>query len=325
MLIVKQDKTRKEEEGQIFVELTIYRDVRNIADCNRLGYWCDKAHLSHFIMECAKCFTQDELKNILKMNGNNIYIEKNNLLDAYKNGNADNKKMLENLFGKEMFRPKNIMERIKTFDDAFKELGENHPLVKEYHKRHLFLEDDSDISSDLVAYLKLRIITAALNEGWTPQFTKDEYRYYPWFWLYTKEEIEARAEIHIENYTTVLTIEARTMADMLRRQILPAVSAVTAELCERGWKKEQMGVSHKADDAVAREMGQLTDKLYAATEKMERDLSKIPADAKKAMAYSHDHLIPDMEKARELADRLEELTPAERWPFPVYSDLLFSV
>lgn len=189
MLIVKQDKTRKEEEGQIFVELTIYRDVRNIADCNRLGYWCDKAHLSHFIMECAKCFTQDELKNILKMNGNNIYIEKNNLLDAYKKGNADNKKMLENLFGKEMFRPKNIMERIKTFDDAFKELGENHPLVKEYHKRHLFLEDDSDISSDLVAYLKLRIITAALNEGWTPQFTEDEYRYFPWFWLYTKEEI----------------------------------------------------------------------------------------------------------------------------------------
>ena len=123
--------------------------------------------------------------------------------------------------------------------------------------------------------------------------------------IYTKEEINARAEIHIENYTTVLTIEARTMADMLRRQILPAVSA--------------------ADDAVAREMGQLTDKLYAATEKMERDLSKIPADAKKAMAYSHDHLIPDMEKARELADRLEELTPAERWPFPVYSDLLFSV
>ena len=47
--------------------------------------------------------------------------------------------------------------------------------------------------------------------------------------IYTKEEINARAEIHIENYTTVLTIEARTMADMLRRQILPAVSAVTAE------------------------------------------------------------------------------------------------
>lgn len=122
-----------------------------------------------------------------------IEIQKDNVLTAYKTakeaGADSTMKVLEALFGKELFKPKNIMERIKTFDDAFKELGENHPLVKEYHKRHLFLEDDSDISSDLVAYLKLRIITAALNEGWTPQFTEDEYRYFPWFWLYTKEEI----------------------------------------------------------------------------------------------------------------------------------------
>lgn len=122
-----------------------------------------------------------------------IEIQKDNVLTAYKTakeaGADSTMKVLEALFGKDMFRPKNIMERIKTFDDAFKELGENHPLVKEYHKRHLLLEDDSDISSDLVAYLKLRIITAALNEGWTPQFTEDEYRYFPWFWLYTKEEI----------------------------------------------------------------------------------------------------------------------------------------
>ena len=143
--------------------------------------------------------------------------------------------------------------------------------------------------------------------------------------IYTKEEINARSEIHIENYTTVISIEARTMADMLRRQILPAVSAVTAELCERGWKKEQMGVSPKADDTVARDMGQLTDKLFAVTEKLERDLAKIPADAKKAMTYSHTTLVPDMEKARTLADELETLTPKDCWPFPVYSDLLFSV
>ena len=143
--------------------------------------------------------------------------------------------------------------------------------------------------------------------------------------IYTKEEINARSEIHIENYTTVISIEARTMADMLRRQILPAVSKYAAELCERGWKKEQMGVSHKADDTVARDMGQLTDKLFAVTEKLERDLAKIPADAKKAMTYSHTTLVPDMEKARTLADELETLTPKDCWPFPVYSDLLFSV
>ena len=115
------------------------------------------------------------------------------------------------------------------------------------------------------------------------------------------------------------------MADMLRRQILPAVSGYTAELCERGWKKEQMGVGHKADDAVARQLGQLTDKLFTATEKLERDLAKVPADAKKAMAFCHASLVPDMEKARTLADQLEPLMPREAWPFPVYSDLLFSV
>lgn len=44
------------------------------------------------------------------------------------------------------------------------------------------------MGKDVVAFLKLRIITEALNEGWHPKFTEDEYRYYPWFYIYTKEE-----------------------------------------------------------------------------------------------------------------------------------------
>ena len=86
-----------------------------------------------------------------------------------------------------------------------------------------------------------------------------------------------------------------------------------------------MGVSHKADDTAARELGQLTDKLFSAADKLERDLEKIPADAKKAMGFCHTVLVPDMEKARGLADRLETRMPRNQWPFPVYSDLLFSV
>ena len=68
---------------------------------------------------------------------------------------------------------KPITERIKTFKDACKELG-NHPFVKEYALINPFT---NCYSSDLVAYLKLRIIVAALNEGWEPKFTEDEYRY----------------------------------------------------------------------------------------------------------------------------------------------------
>lgn len=74
-----------------------------------------------------------------------------------------------------------VTERVKTFEDAVRELGDEHPFVKEWH-----LGDG--LSADLEAYLKLRIIAAALNEGWEPKFTTDEYRYFPWFVLYTEEE-----------------------------------------------------------------------------------------------------------------------------------------
>ena len=55
--------------------------------------------------------------------------------------------------------------------------------------------------------------------------------------IYTPDEVQARYEIHAENYAAVTSIEAKTMADMIRRQILPAVSAFGAELCERMGKK----------------------------------------------------------------------------------------
>ena len=80
-----------------------------------------------------------------------------------------------------------VTERIKTFTDACNALGDEHPLVKEYWG---VVNVDLDITQDLIAYLKLRIIVAALNEGWEPKFEKGEYRYYPWFYLYTKEQYD---------------------------------------------------------------------------------------------------------------------------------------
>ena len=79
-----------------------------------------------------------------------------------------------------------VTERIKTFTDACNALGDEHPLVKEY----LRVADGNIILDDLYAYLKLRIIVAALNEGWEPKFTEDEYRYFPCFYFYTKEEYD---------------------------------------------------------------------------------------------------------------------------------------
>ena len=81
-----------------------------------------------------------------------------------------------------------ITERVKTFEDACRELGDEHQFVKEYWV--VYNSDISKISTDILSYLRLRIIVAALNEGWEPQFTTGEYRYFPWFYLYTKEEYD---------------------------------------------------------------------------------------------------------------------------------------
>jgi glutamine synthetase len=63
----------------------------------------------------------------------------------------------------------------------------------------------------------------------------------------------------------------------------------------------------------------------AACDKLEADSGKKPAEPFAAMAYSHNTILPDMAEARAVADKLETLTASEYWPFPVYSDLLFSV
>ena len=143
--------------------------------------------------------------------------------------------------------------------------------------------------------------------------------------IYTKEEIQARYEIHIENYTAVIGIEATTMVDMIRHDILPAVSAYAADLCDRADSKDASGISCKYEKTTAAAIAKLTDGLMDSCDKMEKDLSKIPDDSKKAMDYSHKTLVSDMAKARDAADKLETMTATEYWPFPVYSDLLFYI
>ena len=81
-------------------------------------------------------------------------------------------------------KPKDITERVKTFQDALDELGADDELVKEYRA----LGDNA--RHDTVCWLRLGIIVKALNEGWTPKFDKKEYRYAPYFYLYTEDEID---------------------------------------------------------------------------------------------------------------------------------------
>ena len=93
--------------------------------------------------------------------------------------------------------PKDVTERIKTIYDAVNELAqragngdcEAKQLIEEYN-----CYTSKETSTDLLAYLKLRIITAALNEGWTPQFTENERRWYSYFTLWTEDELKDKSD-----------------------------------------------------------------------------------------------------------------------------------
>lgn len=102
---------------------------------------------------------------------------------------------------------RSVTERIKTFDDACNALGDEHPLVTQYRLTAAAYKGDP-MTEDFIAYLKLRIIVAALNEGWKPKFEKGEYRYFPCFYLYTKEQYDelddeekGRCVLRSGNYT----------------------------------------------------------------------------------------------------------------------------
>ena len=96
-----------------------------------------------------------------------------------------------------------ITERVKTFEDACKELGEDHKLVQQFKAIQEAIAEDKEAT----AYFKLGIITAALNEGWEPDFTNDDkYRYYPYLCIWTKEELEDKDEAWKDDHNLQLCI-----------------------------------------------------------------------------------------------------------------------
>ena len=142
--------------------------------------------------------------------------------------------------------------------------------------------------------------------------------------VYTEGELEARALIHADTYNAKIAIEANTMLDMIRRQILPAVSSYAADLCDRMATLKAAGCVTAYETDTSKEVAVLTDALMKQCQKLARDMGKVPEDPWKALSYYHKTILADMNEARKSADALELLVDEQYWPFPVYSDLLFS-
>ena len=146
-------------------------------------------------------------------------IKKENVVNAYMVGDNSVKEMLRAMFPDIEFESDNgaenrpIMERVKTFEDACRELDFENPLVVAYNIIHTdtFLEDYVEKAQDLIAFLKLRIVCAALNEGWEPQFAKkDDIRWYPLHSLWTSEELKWKDDVWKRNKHLISTGDYNT-------------------------------------------------------------------------------------------------------------------
>ena len=120
-----------------------------------------------------------------------IQFNKETLVAVYGNCNAVGRKAIKEQLGERLSEILPVTDRVKTFNDAVEELGEEHEAVKAYRAVEWYLRNQM---SDIKAYLHLRIITAALNEGWEPQFVEGERRWYGWYDLISKEDYEALSD-----------------------------------------------------------------------------------------------------------------------------------
>lgn len=145
--------------------------------------------------------------------------------------------------------------------------------------------------------------------------------------VYTEIELAARYKMKLDNYCKVLHIEALTMLDMARQDILPAVSAFAKELCDTATAKNALGVEAVYETETAARVSKLTTAVLTEVRTLEKasdDAEELADVLTRACAYK-DNVLSAMSALRESVDELETLTARKYWPYPNYGDLLFSV
>ena len=146
--------------------------------------------------------------------------------------------------------------------------------------------------------------------------------------VFTEEELAARNEIHLQNYCEVAGIEARTMIDMVKRNIFPAVIRFSGDVAKAvGCKKAALpDLDCSDEEALVRRLSGLSAEMMRQTAALEAALAGVQfADAYEVAHYYKYTVFAIMDALRAAVDSLEVITSAEYWPYPSYTDLLFSV
>ena len=147
--------------------------------------------------------------------------------------------------------------------------------------------------------------------------------------IFTEAEVKSRCEILLENYSKTVNIEALTMLDMAKKEILPAVLAYNKEVFSTLQVKQELGlnISIEKEKEYAVKLSNLTESLMSKIETLDKVVldAKNNEDPTELAKYYKDYVIEAMQTLRMVADELETIVASANWPFPTYVDLLFYV
>ena len=234
--------------------------------------------------------------------------------------------MLNTAVAEELCVFADLLESSKNFEEDLNELIRT--TIKS-HKRIIFNGNGYDD-----AWVKEAEKRGLLNLRTTPDclpyyISKKNVELFKKHEVLSETEIHARYEIILENYSKLINIEALTMIDMVKKMILPAVTKYSDSLAKTIIAKQTISstIDCSYEYAVINDIASLSAKLFEDTkalESLDAKAKKI-SDVQESASYYKDYVIPQMEKVRESGDKLEVITSKEFWPFPTYSEILFSV
>ena len=217
-----------------------------------------------------------------------------------------------------------ILEKADDFDLAV------HDLIKEYlteNQRIIF--NGNGYSDEWVAEAERRGLPniKSMVEA-IPAITTDKaVELFERFSVFTKAELESRAEIQYEAYAKAINIEARTMIDMASKQFLPAFIKYTKTLADTVNAVKAAGVDASVQTETLKEVSALMAETKAALDNLVKTTADAAAkeEGEVQATYYHTEVVPAMDALRAPVDKLEMIVDKEAWPMPSYGDLIFEV
>ena len=217
-----------------------------------------------------------------------------------------------------------VLEKADNFDEAV------HDLIKQYateHQRVVF--NGNGYSDAWVEEAEKRGLPniRSMVEAIPALTTEKAVSMFEKFKVFTKAELESRAEIKFESYAKAINIEARTMIDMASKQIIPAIIKYTKDLADTVVAVKEAGADASVQAELLTEVSGLLAETKKALEalKVVTDQAATMEEGEDQARFYHFDVVPAMEALRTPVDTLEMIVDKEAWPMPSYGDLIFEV